>query len=177
MKRPAVFLDRDGVLNRAIVHAGKPHPPANLDEFEILPGVPEACEILRQEGFMLIVVTNQPDVARGAQRRDVVESINQTLCAQLPLDGVRVCYHDDADGCTCRKPLPGLLLEAAKQWDLDLASSFMVGDRWKDVLTGQRAGCKTVFIDYGYAEPGPATPDLIVRNLAEAVPWIVGQHK
>jgi D-glycero-D-manno-heptose 1,7-bisphosphate phosphatase len=171
--RQAVFLDRDGVLNRADVRDGKPYPPADLDEVEILPGVVEACTTLHEAGFLLIAVTNQPDVARGAQHREIVEAINQVLQAHLPLDDVRVCYHDDIDHCSCRKPEPGLLLEATRDWDIDLSTSFMVGDRWKDVEAGQRAGCKTVFVDCGYAEGAPDSPDLRVASLVEAVSWIL----
>src|SRR5262249_35905993 len=131
--RRAVFLDRDGVLNRAVVRDGKPYPPARLEQLEILPGVVEACITLRTAGFTLVVVTNQPDVARGTQQRAVVQAINEVLRAQVPLDDFRVCYHDEPDGCTCRKPQPGLLLQAARDWQIDLVSSFMVGDSWRDI--------------------------------------------
>ncbi len=172
MSHRAVFLDRDGVLNRALVRNGRPHPPSNLSELEILPGVPEALAHLRAAGFRLIVVTNQPDVARGVQTRETVEAIHATLQAQLSLDEIRVCYHDDADGCGCRKPAPGLLLDAARDEQLDLPSCFMVGDRWRDIEAGRRAGCTTVFIDHGYAERQPADPRITVKSLAEASVWI-----
>ena len=174
--RSAVFLDRDGVLNRAIVREGKPYPPASLAELEILPGAVEACAALREAGFLLIAVTNQPDVARGTQRREIVEAIHQVLRTHLPLDDIRVCYHDDVDHCPCRKPKPGLLLEAARDWDIDLSASFMVGDRWKDIEAGRRAGCKTVFVDYDYVEREPDNPDHRANSLIEAVDWIL-QHR
>lgn len=173
MKRRAVFLDRDGVINRAIVQNGNPHPPSGLDELEILPGVPEALARLRAAGFRLIVVTNQPDVARGKQTRKAVETIHKALQSQLPLDEFRVCYHDDADGCACRKPAPGMLLDAAKAVDLDLAKSFMVGDRWRDIEAGRRAGCTTILIDYHYAEIERSHPHARVSSLPEAVDWIL----
>jgi len=172
----AVFLDRDGVLNRAIVREGKPHPPASLAELEIAPGAVEACTVLCEAGFLLIAVTNQPDVARGTQRREAVDAINQALCDQLLLDDIRVCYHHDADHCPCRKPKPGLLLRAAQDWDIDLSASFMVGDCWKDIEAGRRAGCKTIFVDCGYAEREPGNPDHRVSSLIEAVGWIL-QHR
>lgn len=171
--RRAVFLDRDGVLNRAFVRQGKPYPPVSLAELEILPGVAEACAVLREAGFLLIAVTNQPDVARGTQRREVVKAINQALADQLPLDDIRVCYHNDVDHCPCRKPEPGLLLEAARDWAIDLSASFMVGDRWKDIEAGRRAGCKTIFVDYGYIEKEPDNPDCRVGSPIEAVDWIL----
>ena len=171
--RRAVFLDRDGVLNRALVRGGKPHPPATLAELEVLPGVAEACARLRAAGRQLIVVTNQPDVARGTQDRGAVDALNAALRERLPLDEIRVCPHDDADRCTCRKPLPGLLLEAAQAHGLSLPGSVMVGDRWRDIECGQRAGCRTVFVDHGYAERRPDSPDLVVDSLAAAVPWIL----
>ena len=172
LKQRAVFLDRDGVIDRPIVQDGKPHPPASLSELEILPGVPEALERLRAAGFRLIVVTNQPDVARGKQTRESVEMIHAALSAQLPLDEFRVCYHDDGDQCHCRKPQPGLLLEAARDTGVDLSASLMVGDRWRDVEAGRRAGCMTILIDYGYAEP-QGKADVRVRSLAEAADWIL----
>jgi D-glycero-D-manno-heptose 1,7-bisphosphate phosphatase len=172
--RPAVFLDRDGVLNRALVREGKPYPPHSLHELEILPGVRQAASRLHQAGFLLIVVTNQPDVARGEQERSAVEAINEVLRAELPLDDIRVCYHDSADRCACRKPSPGLLIEAAADWAIDLTASYMVGDRWKDVEAGRRAGCRAVFIDYGYAEPSPVGPDWVAGSLSEATDWILG---
>lgn len=169
----AVFLDRDGVLNRAILEKGHARPPATLNEVEILPGVPEALQALKARGYWLIVVTNQPDVARGRQSRAMVESINALLQERLPLDEVLVCYHDDADGCECRKPRPGLVLRAAEQHGIDLARSYMVGDRWRDIEAGQAAGCKTILIDYAYAEPVIARPDHVVNSLSLAVDWIL----
>ena len=140
--------------------------------------MPEALARLRAAGYRLIVVTNQPDVARGVQTRAAVEAIHAELLARgLPIDDFRVCYHDDADGCDCRKPKPGLLLAAAREEGLDLAASFLVGDRWRDVEAGKRAGCTTVFIDYGYAEPERSQPHVRVRSLAEAADWILGRTK
>ncbi|PYO56585.1 MAG: HAD family hydrolase, partial [Candidatus Rokuibacteriota bacterium] len=173
--RRAAFLDRDGVLNRAVVRDGLPYPPGTLAELEITPDAPRALGSLRAAGLSLIGVTNQPDVARGTQRREVVESINAALRAALPLDDLLTCYHDDSDGCHCRKPAAGLLIEAADRHGLDLSSSFMIGDRWKDVEAGRRARCMTVFIDNGYAERGPVDcqPDHRVTTLFEAAQWIL----
>jgi D-sedoheptulose 7-phosphate isomerase len=172
--RPAVFLDRDGVINRAVVRDGKPFPPSSLEELELQPGVASALLDLKAHGFDLFVITNQPDVARGTQTREVVEAINHALASSLPIDGIFVCYHDDADHCTCRKPRPGLLFEAQRKHNIDLSRSYMVGDRWRDIDAGHGAGCKTVFIDYGYQERAPAQPpDATVRSLREAADWIV----
>ena len=135
--------------------------------------MPKACTTLRQAGFLLIVVTNQPDVARGVQRREVVETINEALRRQVPIDDIRVCYHDDADDCICRKPGPGLLLEAASAWAIDLTNSFMVGDRWKDVEAGRRAGCKTVLIKRVYSEADRCIPDFQAVSLQRAANWIL----
>lgn len=173
--RRAVFLDRDGVINRAIVRDGKPYPPASLVELEILPGVHEALQKLHDANYLLVVVTNQPDVARGASKREDVELINAFLSAQLPIDDFKTCYHDSGDKCNCRKPLPGALLEAAQEHDIDLSKSFMVGDRWRDVEAGASAGCKTFFINYRYAEQKPDAPDFIVSSLLEAKKIILGE--
>jgi D-glycero-D-manno-heptose 1,7-bisphosphate phosphatase len=176
MSRRAVFLDRDGVINRAIVREGKPYPPASLEEFEILPGVREALDQLKDAGFVLVVVSNQPDVARGTTARDAVEPINAELAERLPIDDFRMCYHDSGDGCECRKPRPGMLLAAARDHEIDLFSSFMVGDRWRDVEAGKRAGCRTLFIDYGYDERQPEVCDYRVKSLAEAAEIILSSH-
>lgn len=171
--RRAVFLDRDGVVNRAILREGKPYPPAGLSDLRLLPGVRDACRKLRDAGFALILITNQPDIARGAVTPEQVADINGRLQRYLQLDGVQVCPHDDAARCTCRKPKPGLLLEAARKWNIDLKASYIVGDRWRDVEAGQRAGCRAVFVHYGYRERQPDGPYLQVRSLREAANWIV----
>ena len=170
-KNKAVFLDRDGVLNRATVRNGKPYPPASLDELEIIEDVQEALAAFRQMGYMLIGATNQPDVARGVTSKELVESINAFLMDRLPLQEIRVCYHDDADDCHCRKPLPGLMLDAAREYDIDLSSSFMIGDRWKDIDAGKSAGCRTIWINRGYVEK-EATADFTTTSLLDAVNWI-----
>lgn len=173
--RRAVFLDRDGVINRAIVRDGMPFPPRNLDELEILPGVTEALKKLHDGNYLLIVVTNQPDVARGTVKKEDVEQMNAHLLSILPLDDIKTCYHDSGDGCLCRKPLPGGLVEAAIEHDINLSKSFMVGDRWRDIEAGQTAGCKTFFINYRYAEKRPEMPDFIVSSLLEAQRIITGE--
>jgi histidinol-phosphate phosphatase family domain/HAD-superfamily hydrolase, subfamily IIIA len=167
--RRAVFLDRDGVLNASVIRDGKPYPPASAAEVVILPGVAQALERLKAAGYLLIVVTNQPDVARGTATREAVEAINAHLAAALPIDEFRTCFHDSPDDCDCRKPRPGMLLEAAREHGLDLSACLMVGDRWRDVEAGVSAGCATVFIDYGYDEKRPESFDLCAGSLAEAV--------
>ena len=172
----AVFLDRDGVINRAVIRNGKPYPPSSLEGVEILSGVPKALERLKQAGFYRICTTNQPDVARAKQKREVVEAMHTMLLESLPLDEILVCYHDDGDGCRCRKPLPGLLESAAELFEIELPKSFMVGDRWRDIEAGHNAGCKTIFIEYNYDEKNPSTPpDVKVGSLSEAVDWILNQ--
>lgn len=172
-RRPAVFLDRDGVINRTHVVDGVPHPPASAAECEVLPGVPEAMDALRAAGLPIIVVTNQPDVARGTQSREAVEAINGCLRSVLPIDAVYVCYHDSADGCDCRKPRPGMLIRAAEDHHLDLPNSFLVGDRSGDVLAGAAAGCRTYLVDLPYSKGDRCCPDARVADLAEAARQIV----
>lgn len=173
LTRRAVFLDRDGVINRASVHNGKPYPPRSVAEVEFLPGVAEALQALKSAGFILVVVSNQPDVARGTTTREGVETINARLAATLPIDRFMVCYHDTADNCECRKPRAGMLLAVAQEFEIDLAASYMVGDRWRDTEAGKRAGCKTFFIDYGYDEEPPRDYDFRVASLSEAASVIL----
>lgn len=175
--RRAVFLDRDGVLNRAFVRDGKPYPPAAPSELEIMPGTAAALADLKKLGFLLVVVTNQPDVGRGAQAREVVDTIHDRLREALPLDDVFVCCHTDADGCDCRKPQPGLIFRAADRYGIDVAASYLIGDRWRDIEAGERAGCKTVLIDYGYRERTPSVgPAVRVTSLRAAADWITEQN-
>jgi D-glycero-D-manno-heptose 1,7-bisphosphate phosphatase len=166
--RRAVFLDRDGVINQSIIRDGRPYPPQSIAEMETLEGVREALASLRKAGFLNIVVTNQPDIALGKQKAEVVEAMHQRLRSELALDEIKVCRHSDADGCDCRKPKPGMLLQAAREFEIDLKRSFMVGDRWRDVAAGQAAGCSNFFIDYGYRERRPTQPYVEVKSLAEA---------
>jgi D-glycero-D-manno-heptose 1,7-bisphosphate phosphatase len=173
MKR-AVFLDRDGVLTRALVRDGKAYAPVTPAEMEIDADAPAALARLKAAGFLLLVVTNQPDVTRGITRREDVETMHATLRAALPLDAFFVCYHDNADACDCRKPQPGMLLQAAAAHAIDLAASFMIGDRWRDVDAGAAAGCRTIWIDRGYRERPPEhMPDARVDSLRAAADWIV----
>jgi D-sedoheptulose 7-phosphate isomerase len=172
--RRAVFLDRDGVINEALMRDGKPYPPADVASTRILPGTAEALARLKDHGFLLLVVTNQPDVARGRQNPDAVDAITRHLRSELPLDDVLTCFHDDPDDCDCRKPRPGLMKQAAQQYGIDLRQSYLIGDRWRDIDAGANAGCKTVWIDRGYKERAPASaPDARVASLSEAVDWIL----
>lgn len=170
----AVFLDRDGVLNRAVVRNGRPHSPGSLDEFAIIPGTVEALRALRQAGYLLIVATNQPEVARGLQRKSVIESMHDALRKALPLDDILVCYHDERQGCNCRKPEPGLLIEAARKWGICLDRSYMVGDRWKDIEAGRRAGCRTIRLLHAYNRDEPQQADYAAASIGEAASWILG---
>jgi D-glycero-D-manno-heptose 1,7-bisphosphate phosphatase len=167
----AAFLDRDGVINRAPVDHGKALSPLSVDATEILPGVPDALRRLKAAGYRLVVVTNQPDIARGRVSRESVDAIHAMMLRTLPLDEIRMCPHDDGDGCDCRKPKPGMLMRAPLH---DLARSVLVGDRWRDIEAGRAAGCRaTILVDYGYAEAIPHEPDARVASLAEAVGWIL----
>lgn len=170
--RKAVFLDRDGVINRGVVHEGKPFAPFSLGEFEILPGVPEAIEKLRSAGYLCVVCTNQPDVRRGVARQSDVDAIHAAMKTRLAVDDIRVCYHDDGDGCACRKPKPGLLVAAAVEWEIQLAGSFMVGDRWRDVGAGKAAGCRTVLVNR-FPEVAQMEPDVELADLPAAADWIL----
>jgi D-glycero-D-manno-heptose 1,7-bisphosphate phosphatase len=171
--RPAIFLDRDGVLNRTIIRDGMPYAPASLDELDIPVDAPPSLDRLKRAGFALVVVTNQPDVARGTLTRAMVEAINGAIGEKMPIDEFRVCYHDDADDCPCRKPRPGMLLQAPVY---DVARSFMVGDRWRDIQAGKSAGVSaTILMASGHTEPSPIEPDFRATSLAQAVDWIIGR--
>ena len=172
-------MDRDGVINRPLEREHKPFAPRSLAEFEILPEVPAACAKLKAAGFLLVVATNQPDVGRGTLKQEIVEKIHAHLMTKLPIDRVEVCYHpgQGQSNCDCRKPKPGMLLRAARELGIDLAQSWMVGDRWRDVDCGHAAGCRTIFIDRGYSEELRQKPDFSAGNLAEAADIILRRSK
>jgi D-glycero-D-manno-heptose 1,7-bisphosphate phosphatase len=171
----AVFLDRDGVLNQVTVRDGKAYSPDSLAELVIPADAADALALLHNHGFRLVMVTNQPDIPRGKITREEVEHINRHICSRLPIDAVEVCEHDDADNCDCRKPKPGMLLRAAARDGIVLSQSFMVGDRWRDIEAGHRAGCRAILIGDGYANELKAFPDIAVASLTEAADWILAQ--
>lgn len=167
--RPAVFLDRDGTLNVQVVRDGVPYPPHSLEDFRLFPGVPEACHELAAGGYALVLATNQPDVARGTQQLAVVESMHRHLQQWIPeIARIEVCYDSGDIPSRRRKPEPGMLLDAAAALNLDLSRSWMIGDRWRDVDCGKRAGVRTVFIDLGYTEALHSPPDFTVKSFPEA---------
>lgn len=177
IRKRAVFLDRDGVLNRPVVRDERPFPPVQVNEFELYPDARSACAQLKAAGFLLVVVTNQPDVGRRTQSREVVEAMHAKLCAAIPsLDAIEVCFHAGAaqgEPCECRKPKPGMLLRAAAALDVDLPKSFLIGDRWRDIDCAHAAGCRAVFIDRGYREVLREKPEFTVSNLSDAVSAIL----
>jgi len=166
--KKAVFLDRDGVINKAFIKDGLPKSPTSLNELEILPGVKESILRLKKLNFICLVVTNQPEVTRGKINKNTVIKMNSFLKKKIELDDIFVCYHDDKDNCNCRKPKPGLLLQAKKKWNVDFKKSFIVGDRWRDIQAGKKVGCKTIFLDYKYKDIKPKNPDFVTDTLLNA---------
>lgn len=177
--RPAVFLDRDGTLNVQVVRDGKPFPPQTVEEFRLFPDVPEACAELSTAGFVLVVATNQPDVGRGTQSQVVVEAMHAKLRQLVPsLARIEVCYAPGkGESDPRRKPEPGMLLDAARDLGLDLARSWMIGDRWRDIDCARRGGVRSVFIDFGYEEELRAAPDFTVKSFREAARIILAQPR
>tara|TARA_B100000949_G_C13958736_1_gene316014 strand:- start:30 stop:560 length:531 start_codon:yes stop_codon:yes gene_type:complete len=174
--RKAVFLDRDGVINKAFIKEGLPTSPHSLDELKILPGVKESVLRLKKLNFVCLVVTNQPDVTRGKINKNTVIKMNNFLQKEIKLDDFFVCYHDDEDNCECRKPKPGLLLQASKKWDVNLKKSFIIGDRWRDIQAGEKVGCKTIFLEYNYIDIKPKNPNFITDTLLNAT-YIIEKQK
>ena len=173
----AVFLDRDGVLNNIIIKDGLPFSPSKYEDLKILPGVKDSIIKLKELDFLCIIVTNQPDVSRGKIEKKTVIKMNDYLNKELKLDDIFVCFHDDNDKCECRKPKPGLILEAAEKWNINLKKSYMIGDRWKDVEAGTLSGCKTIFINNNYKEQIKSQPNFISENLLKAVNIIEKNEK
>ncbi len=172
IKNKAIFLDRDGVLNKAIIKNSKPYPPSKIEELEILPGVFEGIELLKHSGFKLIVITNQPDVARGTSKKETVDEINNKILETLKVDEIISCFHDDIDNCDCRKPKPGMILQAVKKWNIDLSLSYLIGDRWRDIQTAKNIGLNSILIKYNYDEK-KINADFECYNLEEAANFIL----
>ncbi len=172
-RRRAVFLDRDGVINRGFLREGKTYAPRRLEDFRLLPGARAAVHALNDAGYLVVVVTNQPDIGNGLVEPGVVDAMHDRLRRVLPLVAIEMCPHKQTDGCSCRKPKPGMLRRAAKRHYIDLSASFMVGDRWSDVVAGHKAGCYTIFVDRGYDACRELQPDRVVRSLPEATRHIL----
>jgi D-glycero-D-manno-heptose 1,7-bisphosphate phosphatase len=171
----AVFADRDGVLCANMMRDGRPVAPTRLEDFRLLPGVEDAVRALKSAGYLVIVVTNQPDVATGRTPRATVEAMHDVIRSTLGVDDIKACFHTNADGCACRKPKPGMILEAAAERAIDLPASYVIGDRWSDVVAGQTAGCSTIFVDYGHEPDTLGKADRVVGSFAEAARVILGQ--
>lgn len=169
----AVFLDRDGVLCPPIVRNGKAFAPTSLEDFRLVPDAAASVASLKAAGFLVIVVTNQPDIGNGLVSEKLVEQMHERLRAAVEVDDIVTCPHSQTAGCSCRKPLPGMLLDSARRFSIDLDESFMVGDRASDVAAGESAGCRTIFIDHNYSEPPPEHPDHKTDSLRAAADYIL----
>jgi D-glycero-D-manno-heptose 1,7-bisphosphate phosphatase len=175
-RRRAVFLDRDGVINRALVRDRKPYAPRHLSEFRLLPGVGDAVTQLKSVGFLIIVVTNQPDIGHGLTTPQTLAAMHTRLNERVPVDAILVCPHRQDAGCTCRKPKPGMIHQAETDWGIDVRRSYLVGDRSTDIVAGRAAGLYTMFLDRGYAEPLLEPPDARVGSLRQAVREILARE-
>ena len=174
----AVFLDRDGVLSVPEFRDGRSYAPRHFEDFHLYPGAAEAVEALKAAGFIVVVVTNQPDVGAGFVPQETVESMHAHLRREIAVDDIEVCYETRQTGSSRRKPEPGMLLDAAERWNLSLKACYMVGDREGDVIAGHKAGCTTIFIDLGYSgEQRPKEQAATVGSLAEAVEWILSEER
>ena len=170
-----VFLDRDGILNKTYFQGKIPIPPSNLDEVEIIPGVIEAIKLFSENNFLPVVITNQPDISRGVNTVEIVESINQKIGDLTGINHFYICPHDDQHMCSCRKPKPGLIHLSASELTLELTGSIMVGDRWRDVAAGQALNLTSYFVDYSYDEKKPNEPFIKVSSLLDAAQKALGK--
>jgi histidinol-phosphate phosphatase family protein len=174
--RRAVFLDRDGTISRDV------HYCSRAEDFQILPGVPQAIRLLNDHGFKVVVVTNQSGIARGYFTEETLSLIHQKMREELQehgafVDAIYFCPHHPDDNCECRKPKTRLLLTAAQDIGINLAVSYMIGDDAKDVQAGRTAGCKTVWITAGPGNmkdnPPCQSADHIASGLYQAVEWVL----
>lgn len=175
--RRAVFLDRDGVIVVPEFRDGRSFAPTDLENFEIYPDAPAALEQLKAAGFLLIVVTNQPDVGAGRISRETLDGMHKKLRSQLPLDGIYACMHTRDMGCTCRKPQSGMLVAAAHKWGLDFSNSYLIGDRSSDMEAARAVGCRSIFVEHNYHETETILPDYRVASISEAVIIVVRESQ
>ena len=173
---PAVFLDRDGVLCRTFVRNAKPYAPTRLEDFKLMPYSHHSIFLLKKQGYMVLVITNQPDIGNGHITFEIVESMHNKIREKTMVDDFFLCPHRQDEGCECRKPKPGMLFAAAAKHEINLSKSFMIGDRWSDIEAGEKAGCRTIFIDRHYAEPRPINPEATVSSLRKAVKYILTNY-
>tara|TARA_Y100000741_G_scaffold362569_1_gene348606 strand:+ start:242 stop:787 length:546 start_codon:yes stop_codon:yes gene_type:complete len=167
-----VFLDRDGVINKPYIKNGKSFAPTKFNEFSIYPEAKESVRILHSLDFKVIVITNQPDIARGLILDSDISKMNSKMFNDLNIDDIFICPHSEEDNCNCRKPKPGMILEAKKKYKIDLNSSFLIGDRFTDIQAAKNTGCKSIFIDRNYNEKKPIFQEANVKNILSAVNFI-----
>lgn len=165
--KKAIFLDRDGIINRAEIHERKPYPPLRIGDVFLIDGIKDLIKKWHEKGYLVVVVTNQPDVGNHSVSQNKVDKINNYLKSQVNFDDIFVCYHGQREECNCRKPKIGLFLQAKEKHNIDLEKSYMIGDRWKDIVAGKNAGCTTIFIDYNYNEIKPQNPDYTFKQVKD----------
>src|SRR5512138_31798 len=162
MKR-AVFIERDAILNEVRSGPKQQISPLTLEEFKVNLSAKEPLQKLKASGFVLIATTNQPGLSRGYQSRRELDRMHDILRRTFPLDDILVCPHDEADHCPCRKPRPGLLIEAAFKWHINLDHSFVISDKWQDAEAARTAGCTSLLIKSPYV--GQVHHDFILSDL------------
>jgi D-glycero-D-manno-heptose 1,7-bisphosphate phosphatase len=173
----AVFLDRDGVIVVPESRNGRGYAPRRLQDYRFYHDAHSSLCRLKEAGFLLVVVTNQPDVGNGLISRAVIDEMHARLVRELSVDAIRSCLHSQTENCACRKPAPGLLLEAIREFDLSVRHCFMVGDRATDIQAGKSAGCRAIFIERGYSEPKPQDADFTVASMADAAEAVLRQNQ
>jgi D-glycero-D-manno-heptose 1,7-bisphosphate phosphatase len=169
----AVFIDRDGIINKAIVVNRKPFSPVDIYEFKILPKAKKALKTFKKLNLMNIIITNQPDIKTGKQLSKDLDKIHNWMMINLDIDEILVCKHDDNDNCNCRKPKTGMIEQAVEKYQINISQSYLIGDRWKDIQCGQKAGCKeNFFVNYNYNETRPKMPYIVVKSLYECSQYL-----
>jgi len=172
MKR-ALFLDRDGVLNIPILRGGRTYAPVQFSDFQLYEDVIPTLHEVKNRGYLLVLITNQPDLSKGLLAPEELHRMHQFLQEKIPFDSLEVCPHQDSDDCECRKPKPGMILRAAKQLSIDLSQSIVIGDRWRDILAGKTAGCKTALkIVEDFTDDRQETPDWTIFQLQEILKYL-----
>ena len=172
--KPAVFIERDGLLNRVRVERRQPRSPLSMEEFQINPEAIAPLKALKEAGFVVLATTNQPGLSRGTLPRRELDRMHVLLQKTFSLDGILVCPHDENDACPCRRPKPGLLIEAAFKWHLEIDHSFVVSEMWQDAQAAHVAGCTSLLIRSPWN--GSGHHDYVLDDLAELAGKVTQLH-
>ena len=170
----ALFLDRDGIINRSFKNKkGKPKAPTLFKDFIFLPFLKNYLNEIKKLNFNIIIITNQPDISYGVLKEAELYKMHSKIYSSLPVTNIYVCKHSKEDNCKCRKPKTGLFRQALKKYNLNLKNSYAIGDRWSDIVASYKCGIKSIYVDRNYNEPKPTKQIFTTKSTKKALEYII----